>query len=82
MSLTTSLHLQDNTKLDTHVFTYEDSETPALGSVEVEGGLRIVAKTPTQLLVLAEALTDTARRLSDELDRAAARAINAAAVPA
>lgn len=46
------------------------------------GALTVFATTPADLLLLAEAFTDAARQLSQELDKAAAREMNAERVPA
>jgi hypothetical protein len=54
------------------------ASTGAFGAVRLPG-LVVIGKNPADLRLLAEALTDAARQLSDRLDADAAEQVNKAA---
>lgn len=75
---TSSIHLQFATE-PPRVRVHSYTDTPPIAAVIVDDGALTIASTcPADLLLLADALTDAARQLSDELDKAAAREVNAA----
>lgn len=85
MSATTSLHISPTTEPPRPVLHTYPSSRP-IGAVKLDGyAITVAATDPAHLRLIAEAFTDAARQLADELDRDAARAMAAearAAVPA
>lgn len=77
MNVTTSVHLDDSTRPQVHL--YASGTSPTFAGVHLDGKVQLLAFEPAQLVLIAEACTDAARQLSQQFDLEAARAVNAAA---
>lgn len=70
MSTTTSLHITASTALPRAALYTYPSDAPIAAVRLDDGAVTISSKEPAHLLLIAEAFTDAARRLSQQLDLA------------